>query len=179
MRVGIAKYSVAIGIMAEPMRLTILSMIGEAGKLRGKDLLEKLDVTQPTLSHHMNVLVSAELITANKEGRCIWYSINKETMDSIAKAIMSLSEESVVTAPVAAIKRTRTVTPKATKPVAKTASRASAKPSTKTTKGSPAKPVKAAPPIEEVESVSKDKKSKDKDKDKKKKKKEKSKKKKK
>ncbi|MCQ2532457.1 MAG: metalloregulator ArsR/SmtB family transcription factor [Saccharofermentans sp.] len=99
MQKGIAKYSSALTVMAEPMRQNILSMVGSAGRLRGKDILDQLDLTQPTLSHHMNVLLGANLITARKEGRCVWYSVNKTTVKAISDAILSLSQEQVGIAP--------------------------------------------------------------------------------
>ena len=161
-------------IMSEPMRLRILSLIGSNGKLRGKDLLEKLDLTQPTLSHHMNTLIEADLISARKDGRCVWYSINKNVIESISKAILSLTEEGVAITKVtvAATKAAVNNKPKA-KPVAKTASKAATKP-VKAAK--PATPVVIEEPKpKKVKDKDKDK---GKDKDKKKKKKDKSKKKK-
>ena len=149
MQKGLAKYSAALTVMAEPMRQNILSIIGQAGKLRGKDILDKLDLTQPTLSHHMNVLLGAGLVTARKEGRCIWYSINKTTVSALADAIISLNQETTVTVDII-------------KPAAKVAVKPAAKPVNKTTKAAKA-------PVIVEESDTKDKKSKDKDKKKKKK----------
>jgi ArsR family transcriptional regulator len=40
-------------------------------------LLESLDITQPTLSHHMNILVESGIVSARKEGRWMYYSINE------------------------------------------------------------------------------------------------------
>ena len=119
MQKGLAKYSAALTVMAEPMRQSILSIIGQSGKLRGKDILDKLDLTQPTLSHHMNVLLGAGLVTARKEGRCVWYSINKTTVKSIADAIISLNQETTVTVEITKAVSKKPATKPAVKPVSK------------------------------------------------------------
>jgi len=44
-----------------------------------KDLSKLLDITTPTISHHIKELVNAELIITNKEGRWVFCKINQET----------------------------------------------------------------------------------------------------
>ena len=73
----------SIAVIAEPIRIQILSLIAEAGELRAKDILPKFDITQPTLSHHMAILEDNDLVLSRKEGRCIYYSINRKTFADI------------------------------------------------------------------------------------------------
>lgn len=151
----IMKYSNSLAVMSEPMRLNIISLIGSNGKLRGKDLLEKLDLTQPTLSHHMSVLLGANLITARKEGRCVWYSVNQTTITAISEGIASICVE---------------VTPVVAKPVSK--AKVAAVTSSTSSKTPTKSKTKTTPKVEKVaKDDKKDKKKKKKDKDKSKKKK--------
>lgn len=51
------------------------------GLLRGGEkcacvLLEKVNVGQPTLSHHMKILVDSGVVTARKAGKWTYYSIS-------------------------------------------------------------------------------------------------------
>ncbi len=44
-------------------------------------LLEDLDVTQPTLSHHMKILCDSGIVVGRKEGKWMHYSISKKGVD--------------------------------------------------------------------------------------------------
>lgn len=52
-------------------------------------LLDDLDMTQPTLSHHMKLLRDCGVVKARKEGRWMHYSLNRE----VAGALATLLEE--------------------------------------------------------------------------------------
>lgn len=77
----------AMAVISEPVRIRILTLISSAGELRAKDILEEFSFTQPTLSHHMNLLTELDIVTARKEGRCIWYSVNKAKVEEIRKIL--------------------------------------------------------------------------------------------
>lgn len=57
-------------------RLTILDELKNGEQCACK-LLEKLEISQPTLSHHMKQLVEQELVLARKEGKWIHYHRNE------------------------------------------------------------------------------------------------------
>ena len=44
-------------------------------------LLEALDVTQPTLSHHMKILCDSGVVVGRREGKWTYYSISAEGME--------------------------------------------------------------------------------------------------
>ncbi len=85
-----------LSVMSEPMRLRILKLIANAGELRAIDILPEFGITQPTLSHHLNQLTEYEIITARKDGRCTYYSINKDTVNELSVFVLSLSEPPIV-----------------------------------------------------------------------------------
>ena len=62
----------AVAVIAEPVRIQILRLIASRGELRAKDILPKFDITQPTLSHHMAILEEHALVSARKDGRCVY-----------------------------------------------------------------------------------------------------------
>ena len=74
--------------MSDTNRLRILEMLTQGEKC-GCNLLEELQVTQPTLSHHMKVLSDCGLVNSYKDGKWHHYSINcgrfKEYKDYIAE----------------------------------------------------------------------------------------------
>lgn len=61
--------------MSDPNRLKIIEMLTKGEKC-GCELLEELQVTQPTLSHHMKVLGDCGLVSSYKDGKWQHYSIN-------------------------------------------------------------------------------------------------------
>ena len=48
-----------------------------------KDLAQHLSVTVPTISHHIKELVNANLITANRDGRCVYCEINRKEFQTV------------------------------------------------------------------------------------------------
>ncbi len=66
-------------VIADPRRLEILDLLS-CGELCACDLLEHFDFSQPTLSHHMKVLVDNDLITYRKEGNRKMYNLNNGTL---------------------------------------------------------------------------------------------------
>ena len=87
-----------MSILSEPMRIKILLEIASCKELRGKDILERFSVTQPTMSHHMNILTTGGLVEMRKEGRCIWYSINKNNLAAVKDIIIQIADGRGVTA---------------------------------------------------------------------------------
>lgn len=51
------------------------------------DLLQKLDITQPTLAHHMKILCAAGLITSRKMGKRTQYSLNPESFLHVSECL--------------------------------------------------------------------------------------------
>jgi Predicted transcriptional regulators len=68
--------------LSDPNRLTIMQLVSET-EVCANDLLEKLNITQPTLSHHMKVLYEAGLIRVRHDGKWAHYSINYDAVDEV------------------------------------------------------------------------------------------------
>ncbi|MEV4174302.1 metalloregulator ArsR/SmtB family transcription factor [Nonomuraea sp. NPDC049709] len=75
----------ALKAVADPTRLQLLSMISgsAAGEACVCDLTAPLGLTQPTVSHHLKILVDAGLLTREKRGKWAWYSIVPERLDAL------------------------------------------------------------------------------------------------
>ena len=69
-------------VLADPARLRLLSMVAtaDAGEACACDLVEPLGRSQPTVSHHLSMLVDAGLLTREKRGRWAWYRIVPERL---------------------------------------------------------------------------------------------------
>ena len=77
--------------IAEPTRLRLLSLVAAHadGEACICDLTEPVALSQPTVSHHMRVLVDAGLLTRDQRGKWAYYRLVPGAMDSLAAALSS------------------------------------------------------------------------------------------
>lgn len=61
--------------LGDENRLKILKLL-ESGEKCACKLLDEIQVTQPTMSHHMKILCDAGLVIGRKEGKWMHYSIS-------------------------------------------------------------------------------------------------------
>ena len=71
-------------------RIRILKMLRSGEKCACK-LLEELNVTQPTLSHHMKILCDSGVVIGRKEGKWMHYSISSEGAKIAAESLEKLT----------------------------------------------------------------------------------------
>lgn len=71
-------------------RIFILKMIQDGEKC-ACDILEKMQITQPTLSHHMKILCDSGIVKCRKEGKWMYYSIEERGIFNAVKFLMSVS----------------------------------------------------------------------------------------
>ncbi len=65
-------------------RREILEMLKEKDLTAG-EIADRFRMTKPSISHHLDLLKQAELVTALKEGQFIYYSLNTTVMDEVLK----------------------------------------------------------------------------------------------
>jgi ArsR family transcriptional regulator, arsenate/arsenite/antimonite-responsive transcriptional repressor len=75
----------AFAALADPIRLRLLSFIASADvdEVCACDLLEPSGRSQPTVSHHMRILIEAGLITREKRGLWVWYRVVPARLDAL------------------------------------------------------------------------------------------------
>ena len=71
-------------------RIRILKMLTSGEKCACK-ILDELNVTQPTLSHHMKILCDSGIVVARKEGKWMHYSISSEGVECAVKYLQTLT----------------------------------------------------------------------------------------
>lgn len=64
-----------LAVVADPVRLRLLSLLvsAEAGEVCVCEMVGPIGRSQPTISHHLKILVDAGLIVGDKRGRWVWY----------------------------------------------------------------------------------------------------------
>ncbi len=78
--------------LADPNRLRLLSIVkaGNGGEACVCDLTEPLDLGQPTISHHLKILVDAGLLSREKRGTWAYYSLVPGALEAASTSILSL-----------------------------------------------------------------------------------------
>lgn len=75
--VAAERLAAALKVIADPARLRLLSLIQaqEAGEACACHLQEPLGLSQPTVSHHLKVLVDAGLLEREQRGRWAYFRV--------------------------------------------------------------------------------------------------------
>jgi len=75
--------------LADPTRLRLVSMVAahDGGEACVCDLTEPLGLTQPTVSHHLKILVDAGIFTRDKRGVWAYYALRPATLRALADII--------------------------------------------------------------------------------------------
>ena len=55
-----------------------------------KERLKELQITQPTLSHHMKILCDSGVVVGRKEGKWMHYSISEDGLKNVMKYLEEL-----------------------------------------------------------------------------------------
>jgi ArsR family transcriptional regulator len=76
--------------LADDNRLKIIDMLS-CGEICACDILQGLEITQSTLSHHMKILCESNLVNSRREGKWSYYSLNKETIKTMKAFINSVT----------------------------------------------------------------------------------------
>ncbi len=75
--------------LSDKTRILILKEVAKKGGigLTCSGAEEIAELSQPTVSHHIKILVEADLLNAEKSGRCILLSVNKKTLNEFGSLI--------------------------------------------------------------------------------------------
>jgi DNA-binding transcriptional ArsR family regulator len=68
----------------DPTRRAILELL-QVGDLTAGEIVEKFEISGPSISHHLDILKRAKLVSALKEGQFIYYSLNTTVVDELMK----------------------------------------------------------------------------------------------
>jgi ArsR family transcriptional regulator, arsenate/arsenite/antimonite-responsive transcriptional repressor len=75
--------------LADPTRLRLVSMVAahQGGEACVCDLTDPLGLTQPTISHHLKILVDAGIFTREKRGKWAYYALMPGALDAVSAVL--------------------------------------------------------------------------------------------
>lgn len=76
----------ALKVLADPARLRLLSLVAgsDGGEACACDLVGPLERSQPTVSHHLSMLVEAGFLVREKRGRWAWYRVDESRLHNLS-----------------------------------------------------------------------------------------------
>jgi ArsR family transcriptional regulator len=83
------RLAAALRVVADPTRLRLLSLLAacEGTEACVCDLTDPLELSQPTVSHHLKVLHDAGILAREKRGRWVYYRLETEALDLLRGAL--------------------------------------------------------------------------------------------
>ena len=82
--------------LSDENRIRILQQLRTCEKC-GCQLLEELQITQPTLSHHMKLLCDCSLVKSRREGKWMYYAMDYSGMRAVTMLLQTLFPENTFT----------------------------------------------------------------------------------
>jgi ArsR family transcriptional regulator len=86
--------------LSDPVRLRLLSSVAShaGGEACVCDISAGVDVSQPTVSHHLRVLRDAGLLTSQRRASWVYYAVVPEALDALAELLKAVADSSVAEA---------------------------------------------------------------------------------
>lgn len=86
------KVSKVFKAFCDENRLQILEML-QGGEKCACHLLEEMQISQSTLSHHMKILCESGVVKGRKEGKWTHYSIDEEGKERAVQLLKEITEK--------------------------------------------------------------------------------------
>jgi ArsR family transcriptional regulator len=77
----------ALKALADPTRFRMVQEIAAAGELSCGEVAERFDVSQPTISHHLKILLQAGLLVQRTEGKHHYTSVDRPLLASLVAVL--------------------------------------------------------------------------------------------
>jgi ArsR family transcriptional regulator len=72
-------------------RRKILELLRKRDMTAG-EIADQFDMTKPSISHHLDLLKQADLVTIEKKGQFVVYSINTTAIDDLVKWVLKMKK---------------------------------------------------------------------------------------
>lgn len=86
------KVARSLKAIADPARLRLISMVAAHADAEACvcDLTEPLGLGQPTVSHHLKILIDAGILSRDKRGTWAYYKLVPGALDSLARLLVTV-----------------------------------------------------------------------------------------
>lgn len=64
----------------DEQRQGILDVIHTQGSIKVNDIVAQMNISQPTVSHHLKIMIEAGMVSAEKKGKEVYYTIEEDAI---------------------------------------------------------------------------------------------------
>ncbi|MFN8324109.1 MAG: metalloregulator ArsR/SmtB family transcription factor [Chitinophagales bacterium] len=76
-----------------PLRKKIVSMLENKRSMMVTEIYDLLKLEQSVASQHLAILRRADIVTTKREGKCVFYSVNKKRIGEITSLVEDLAQQ--------------------------------------------------------------------------------------
>ncbi|MGI5906623.1 MAG: ArsR/SmtB family transcription factor, partial [Candidatus Pararuminococcus gallinarum] len=84
------EYTKVFKALGDPKRAMIVDMLS-CGELCACNILEKFEMSQSTLSHHMKILCESGIVKGREEGKWTYYSLDDDTISKVKQFFCAIT----------------------------------------------------------------------------------------
>lgn len=88
----IIKMNTIFKALNDETRREILELLRK-GDMTAGEIADHFNISKPSISHHLDLLKQADLVTSDKQGQFIIYSLNTSIVDDILKWLLTLKKQ--------------------------------------------------------------------------------------
>ena len=88
--VDVASLYPPLKALADETRLQILTLL-QGRELYAQEIVDQLDISQPAVSRHLNLLAAAGVLRVRREGNARYYSVHSQALERLARALRALA----------------------------------------------------------------------------------------
>ncbi|HEY7048462.1 MAG TPA: metalloregulator ArsR/SmtB family transcription factor [Jatrophihabitantaceae bacterium] len=87
------RLAAVLKVIADPIRLQLLSLVAvhQDSEECICNLTDRVGVSQPTVSHHMKLLVDAGLLTREQRGKWAYYRLVPGALDTLGRLVSTVA----------------------------------------------------------------------------------------
>lgn len=63
------------------------------GDMTAGEIADHFNISKPSISHHLDLLKQADIVSSNKQGQFIYYSLNATVFDEIISWVLGLQKK--------------------------------------------------------------------------------------
>ncbi|RHX83818.1 ArsR/SmtB family transcription factor [Leptospira stimsonii] len=78
--------------ISDPVKLKIAKILSCHREVKAGDIAKEFDISRTTISHHLNKMKLLNLVSSRKEGKEIYYSVDKTLIVDTLKEVVKFLE---------------------------------------------------------------------------------------
>jgi DNA-binding transcriptional ArsR family regulator len=86
------RFNLVFKALADPTRRKIILLLKETDMTAG-EIAGHFDMTKPSISHHLNVLKQSSLVTDERKGQNIYYSLNMTVFQEVINYFFNITHK--------------------------------------------------------------------------------------